>query len=159
MALVMSMLKSGRRVVLAPKRTGKELDMSKSKKETTKPAAKKSKAQKQNEAVEKRLAEKAKARRVTMTKPAAVNAAMQAVDADKKKRSSGLDAAAQVLKEAGEPLDCKTIVERALAKGLWKTGGKTPASTIYAAILRECVAKKDQSRFRKAGPGKFELAK
>jgi len=49
---------------------------------------------------------------------------------------SGLDAAAKVLAESGEPLNCKTIVERAIEKGYWKTGGKTPAATIYAAILR-----------------------
>ena len=96
----------------------------------------------------------------------AVNEVMHAVAADKpggppsgKKRSSGLDAAAQVLAEAGEPLNTKTMVERMLAKGLWQTGGKTPAATIYAAILRECATKGDASRFRKVERGKFELAK
>ena len=89
----------------------------------------------------------------------AVNAAMQAVAADKKKRASGLDAAAQVLAEAGEPLNTKTMVERMLAKGLWQTGGKTPAATIYAAMLREINIKGDASRFRKVERGKFELAK
>ena len=72
---------------------------------------------------------------------------------------SGLDAAATVLAEAGEPLNTKTMVERMLAKGLWTTGGKTPASTIYAAILRECATKGDKSRFRKVERGKFELAR
>jgi len=47
---------------------------------------------------------------------------------------SGLDAAAKVLEEAGEALSCKAIVECALEKGYWKTHGKTPAATIYAAI-------------------------
>ena len=83
---------------------------------------------------------------------------MKAVDADKKKRMSGLDAAAQVLKEAGEPLNTNTIVERMLEKGLWQTGGKTPSATIYSAILREINTKGDASRFRKAERGKFELA-
>jgi len=71
---------------------------------------------------------------------------------------SGLDAAAKVLAEAGEPLGCKTIVERAIEKGYWKTGGKTPSATVYAAILRETQKKGDASRFAKAGRGKFTLA-
>jgi len=88
----------------------------------------------------------------------AVNAAMQAVAAEKKKkRASGLDAAAQVLAEAGKPLNTKDMVERMLAAGLWKTGGKTPAATIYAAIIREISVKGDASRFRKSGRGHFEL--
>jgi len=79
-------------------------------------------------------------------------------DAEGAKRTSGLDAAAQVLAEAGEPLDAKTMVERMLAKGLWQTNGKTPAATIYAAILRECQTKGDKARFRKVGRGQFALA-
>ena len=75
------------------------------------------------------------------------------------KRASGLDAAAQVLAEAKEPLTAKEMVERMLAKGLWQTTGKTPAATIYAAVIREIAAKGDDSRFRKVGRGKFELAK
>lgn len=70
---------------------------------------------------------------------------------------SGIDAAAKVLADAGEPLNCKTIVERALAKGLWKTGGKTPASTVYAAILRDIAKKGSGSRFKKADRGMFAV--
>jgi hypothetical protein len=70
---------------------------------------------------------------------------------------SGLDAAAKVLADAGEPLGCKTIVERAIEKGYWKTGGKTPAATVYAAILREIQKKGDASRFAKADRGMFTL--
>ena len=72
---------------------------------------------------------------------------------------SGLDAAAKVLAEAGEPLNCVTITARALAKGYWKTGGKTPQATVYAAIIREIAKKGDASRFRKTERGRFELAK
>ena len=72
---------------------------------------------------------------------------------------SGLDAAAQVLAEAKEPLDTKTMVERMLAKSLWQTKGKTPAATIYAAIIREIARKGDASRFRKVDRGKFAVAK
>jgi hypothetical protein len=51
------------------------------------------------------------------------------------------------------------MVERMLATGMWTTGGKTPAATIYAAIIREIAAKGDQARFRKVERGKFTLAK
>ena len=72
---------------------------------------------------------------------------------------SGLDAAAQVMAESGEPLNTKTIVERMLAKGLWQTGGKTPQATLHAAISREIAAKGAASRFRKVDRGRFGLAK
>ena len=74
-------------------------------------------------------------------------------------KMSGLDAAAQVLAEAGEPLDTKAMVERMLENGLWSTSGKTPAATIYAAIIREIAKKGDASRFRKTDRGKFSVAK
>jgi len=74
-------------------------------------------------------------------------------------KMSGLDAAAKVLAEAGEPLNAKTMVERALTKGYWQTKGKTPAATIYAAIIREVKAKGAAARFKKAGRGKFAIAK
>jgi len=77
----------------------------------------------------------------------------------KQRKPSGLDAAAKVLAETGEPMSTKDMVEQMLAKGLWKTGGKTPAATIYAAIIREIATKGSESRFRKVERGKFELAK
>jgi hypothetical protein len=70
---------------------------------------------------------------------------------------SGLDAAAKVLADAGEPLDRKAIVERAIAQGLWKPGGKTPHATVYSAIIREIANKGEQSRFRKDARGKFAI--
>jgi len=79
-------------------------------------------------------------------------------DAKGAKRPSGLDAAVQVLAEAGEPLNTKAMVDRMLAQGLWQTNGKTPAATIYAAILREINTKGDAARFRKVERGKFALA-
>jgi restriction system protein len=72
---------------------------------------------------------------------------------------SGLDAAARVLKENGEPMACKALVEQMIAKGYWTTGGKTPAATIYSAILREIDNKPGESRFAKTGRGLFGLAK
>ena len=78
---------------------------------------------------------------------------------EKKKQAGGLDAAAQVLAEADGPLNASEMVKRMLAKGLWKTSGKTPAATIYAAIIREIAAKGKDARFRKVARGKFELAR
>lgn len=48
------------------------------------------------------------------------------------------------------------MVRTALDKGYWSTGGKTPAATIYAAIITEISKKGDKSRFRKVDRGMFE---
>jgi len=77
----------------------------------------------------------------------------------KERKPSGLDAAAQVLDEAGEPLNAKEIVDRMLKRKLWQTGGETPHATIYAAMIREIAVKGGESRFRKVERGKFALAK
>ena len=71
----------------------------------------------------------------------------------------GLNAAVRVLEKAGDPLNCKTLVERMIQQGYWATGGKTPAATINAAIAREIKIKGDTSRFRKVQRGLFTLAK
>ena len=77
-----------------------------------------------------------------------------------KKRGMGvLDAAVRVLQEAGKTMNCADIVKVALEKGYWKTSGKTPAATIYAAIIREIGKKGAASRFRKVERGQFALAK
>lgn len=73
------------------------------------------------------------------------------------KRPSGLDLAAKVLADAGEPLAAKAIAERAIAAG-WKTDGKTPHATLYAAIIREIARKGDAARFRKTDRGLFVAA-
>ena len=75
----------------------------------------------------------------------------------KEKKPSGLDAAAQVLKDAGEPMRCGDMVEKMLSTGLWKTGGKTPAATIYSAILREITTKGTAYRFKKTDRGLFTV--
>lgn len=75
----------------------------------------------------------------------------------KPKVMSGLDAAAKVLEEAGEPMGVKQIVETAEAKGYWKSpGGKTPSATVYSAIIREIRTRGQDARFRKAERGRFE---
>jgi len=53
-------------------------------------------------------------------------------------------------------MNCKQMVAKMLADGLWKTGGKTPSATIHAAILREVRAKGKDARFRKTDRGRFE---
>lgn len=74
------------------------------------------------------------------------------------KPMSGLDAAALILREAGEPLDAQALTIRILERGLWKTEGKTPAATIYAAMIREIKAKGSSSRFQKVDRGRFAAA-
>jgi hypothetical protein len=74
----------------------------------------------------------------------------------KAKKLSALDAAAQVLAETGQPMSCKEMIEAMAAKGYWSSpGGKTPASTLYSAILKELSTKGKQSRFKKTDRGRF----
>jgi hypothetical protein len=81
--------------------------------------------------------------------------AQQASDTPGKEREpSGLDLAAEILKEHGGPLSCPDIAQRVIAKG-WKTQGKTPASTLRSAMTREILKKGLASRFRKHGRGTF----
>jgi hypothetical protein len=70
-------------------------------------------------------------------------------------RPSLLNLAAIALAEAGQPLNCKEMVEKVLATGLWQTSGKTPSATLYSAILREVTTKGEAARFRKVERGKF----
>jgi hypothetical protein len=77
------------------------------------------------------------------------------------KPMSLLDAASHILSlGAALPMRCKDIVDLAISRDLWspRNGGKTPASTLYAAIHREITTKGDASRFRKVERGKFVLA-
>jgi len=72
------------------------------------------------------------------------------------KKLSALDAAALVLREAGQPLSCPELIAQMAAKGYWSSPkGQTPASTLYAAIAREVKRKGAASRFIKSGPGRF----
>jgi hypothetical protein len=77
------------------------------------------------------------------------------------KKASILDAAVRVLAEKKEPLACKEMVETMVQKEYWQPskGGKTPANTLYAAILKEINTKGAESRFEKVGRGQFTLAK
>lgn len=83
------------------------------------------------------------------------------------KAMSLLDAAAHILSlGTGDPMRCKDIVDLVVKRQLWTPGprgGKTPASTLYSAILREITTKGDSGgdsggcRFVKTERGKFAL--
>ena len=69
---------------------------------------------------------------------------------------SALDAAALVLRQSGQPMSCPELIEQMAARGYWTSPkGKTPASTLYAAMAREVKVKGAASRFVKTGPGSF----
>ena len=69
---------------------------------------------------------------------------------------SALDAAAKVLDESKEAMGCKEMIEAMAAKKLWTSpGGKTPAATLYSAVLKEINTKEKESRFKKMERGKF----
>ncbi len=102
-------------------------------------------------------AKKTTNRKKTSTKKTVAKNAPAKAKKKTKGKLSGLDAAAKVLAEAGEPLRCKQIVETMLAKGYWTTNGKTPSATIYAAILREIQTKGKEARFKKTDRGLFTV--
>lgn len=77
----------------------------------------------------------------------------------KPKRISIIDAAATILREEAQAMDCKTMVMKAAERGLWESpGGATPDATLYSAIIREIAKKGSESRFRKVDRGRFESA-
>lgn len=78
-------------------------------------------------------------------------------DAKAKKKMSQLDAAAKVLAEAGEAMNCQAMVEAMAKKRYWSSpNGKTPAATLYALILHDIRKGKD-ARFQKVDRGMFDL--
>ena len=76
------------------------------------------------------------------------------------KRLSALNAAAKVLSEADEPMNCRQIIESMTEKAYWQptNAGKTPQNTLHAAISKEIKTKGAESRFEKVGRGQFTLA-
>jgi hypothetical protein len=72
---------------------------------------------------------------------------------------SALAAAARVLEETQQAMNCPELIAAMAAKGYWTSpAGKTPAATLHAAITREIKTKADQARFQKAEPGRFRRA-
>jgi hypothetical protein len=99
-----------------------------------------------------------KATKKARSKKASATKQPKALRPAKAKKLSGLDAAAQVLAAAKEPLAAKAIADRAIALG-WKTNGATPHATLYAAMTREIAAKGREARFKKTGRGLFTSGK
>lgn len=75
--------------------------------------------------------------------------------AAKSRPMGALDAAAKVLGESKKPMRAIEIYAEIESRGMWKTLGKTPEATIYAAMIREIAAKGNDSRFKKAERGMF----
>ena len=99
---------------------------------------------------------KTRAKGPTPSTPERVSPPAAAKAAKAASQSSALDAAARVLRESGQPLSCPELIEQMAAKGYWTSPkGKTPSSTLYAAIAREVKLKGAASRFIKTGPGTF----
>jgi hypothetical protein len=74
------------------------------------------------------------------------------------KKMSAIDAAAKLLGQTGEPMNCKSMIEGIAAKGYWTSpGGKTPHATLYSAIIREISVKGKESRFKKTDRGNFAI--
>jgi HB1, ASXL, restriction endonuclease HTH domain len=72
------------------------------------------------------------------------------------KKLSALDAAAKILAETRTPMNCQELIGAMAGKGYWTSpGGKTPAATLYSAMLREIAVKGAQARFTKTGRGHF----
>jgi hypothetical protein len=92
-------------------------------------------------------------------KAATADAKTKAAKPPKEKKVSALAAAAQVLANASEPMNCQALIEAMAGKGLWSSPhGKTPAATLSAAILREIKLKGKEARFRKTDRGLFAVS-
>jgi hypothetical protein len=73
-------------------------------------------------------------------------------------KCSALDAVAKVLSETGQAMSCPELIVAMAAKGYWSSPkGRTPAATLYSALLRELQTKGAQARFVKTERGKFAL--
>jgi len=105
----------------------------------------------------KKAAKATKATKAAAGRDTAQQGAPKAQETAKSKKTGLLNAAILVMREAGQPMNTKEMVEAVLAKDLWKSDGKTPAATLYSSILREIQKKGDEARFRKTERGRFEL--
>lgn len=101
-----------------------------------------------------------KADRKVIEKPAKKPKKAKATTEPKEKKLSAIDAAAKLLAETKEPMNCKQMIEAIAAKGYWTSpGGKTPHATLYSAIIREISVKGNDARFTKTERGQFAAAK
>jgi cytoskeletal protein RodZ len=71
---------------------------------------------------------------------------------------SAVDAAAKVLGETGQAMNCAELIAAMAARGYWNSPrGRTPSGTLYSAVLREIQTRGEQARFCKTERGKFAL--
>ena len=71
-----------------------------------------------------------------------------------------LDAAVKVLSESKVSMTTKAMIDAMGTKGYWTSpGGKTPAQTLYSALLREIQNKGKDARIVKVDRGQFALKK
>lgn len=75
-----------------------------------------------------------------------------------RKKRNLLDAAIAVMKAGKQPMRAQEIIRAVLEQALWQTTGKTPAATLYSALIREISNKGDKARFKKVGRGQFVLS-
>ena len=84
----------------------------------------------------------------------------KAGDKQKPKHVGALDAAAQVLAKADNPMRARELIAAMAEQGLWTSpAGKTPHGTLHAAIIREIAVKGDAARFKKVDRGLFAFNK
>lgn len=90
----------------------------------------------------------------------APNPAPECTTAPKKeKKLSLMDAAVEVLKQSGEPMNTREMVKAATDSGLWiPTDCKTPEQTLYGSIFREMKIKENPRIVKSSVKGKFEYA-
>ena len=90
----------------------------------------------------------------------APNPAPECTTAPKKeKKLSLMDAAVEVLKQSGEPMNTREMVKAATDSGLWiPTDCKTPEQTLYGSIFREMKIKEHPRIVKSSVKGKFEYA-
>ena len=90
----------------------------------------------------------------------APNPAPECTTAPKKeKKLSLMDAAVEVLKQSGEPMNTREMVKAATDSGLWiPTDCKTPEQTLYGSIFREMKIKENPRIVKSSLKGKFEYA-
>jgi len=73
---------------------------------------------------------------------------------------AALDAAFLILSKSDDPMRPCDLITAMAELGLWTSPvGRTPAATLTTSLLREIMRKGPESRFAKAGPGKYTLAK
>ncbi len=103
----------------------------------------------------KKAAAKSARRQPASKSPASKSPAKKAPKA----KLSALAAAAKVLGQSKQAMNCQELVEAMARQGYWKSvRGKTPERTLSAAIRREITNQGKVSRFRKVQRGRFTLA-